>query len=54
MNLNRENSDFINFLSSDTGSQISGENIILIHMEIGNGFYNYNTGEPRRKEKKFM
>ena len=51
-NLNRENSDFIDFLSSDTGSQISGENIILIHMETGNSFYNYNTGESRRKQKK--
>ena len=50
--LNRENSDFIDFLSSDTGSQISRENIILIHMETGNSFYNYNTGESRRKQKK--
>ena len=46
LNLNKENSDFIDFLSSDTGSQIFKENMLSIHIQTGNIFYdNYNTGE---------
>ena len=32
LNLNKENSDFIDFLSSDTGSQIFKENMLSIHI----------------------
>ena len=35
LNLNRENSDFIDFLSSDIGSQIFKENMLSIHIETG-------------------
>ena len=46
LNLNRENSDFTDFLTSDIGSQIFRENMLSIHIETGNIFYdNYNTGE---------
>ena len=45
-NLNRDNSDLIDFLSSDIGSQIFRENILSIHIKTRNVFYdNYNTGE---------
>ena len=69
LNLNRENLDFIDFLSSDIGSQIFRENMLLIHIETGNIFYdNYNTGESiyeflmrqqdntkkKKKKRKFM
>ena len=47
LNLNRENSDFIEFLSLDIGSQIFMENMFWIHIETGIIFYdNYNTNEP--------
>ena len=43
LNLKRENSDFIEFFSSDIGSQIFRENMFSIHIETGNIFYNnYN------------
>ena len=46
LNLNRENSDFIEFLSLDIGSQIFMENMFWIHKETGIIFYdNYNTNE---------
>ena len=46
LNLNRENLDFIDFLSSDIGSQIFRENMLSIHIETGNIFYHdYNTGK---------
>ena len=45
-NLNGDNSDFIDFLSSDIGSQIFRENMLSIHIKTRNIFYdNYNTGE---------
>ena len=45
-NLNRDNSDFIDFLSSDIGSQIFRENMLSIHIKTRNIFSdNYNTGE---------
>ena len=47
LNLNRENSDFINFLSLDIGSQIFMENMLWIHIETGIIFCdNYNANEP--------
>ena len=47
LNLNRENSDFIDFLSLDIGSQIFMENMLWIHIETGIIFCdNYNTNEP--------
>ena len=43
-NLNLENSYFIDFLPSDIGSQMFEENILSIHIETGNIFYdNDNT-----------
>ena len=46
LNLNRDNSDFTDFLSSDIGSQILRENMFSIYIETGNIFYgNCNTGE---------
>ena len=38
LNLNRENSDFIEFLSSDISSQMFRENMLSIHIENGNVF----------------
>ena len=44
--LNRDNETFIEFLSLDIGSQIFRENMLSIHIETGNIFYdNYNTNE---------
>ena len=44
--MNRDNSNFIDFLSFDIGSQIFRENMLSIHIETGSIFYdNYNTGE---------
>lgn len=41
-----KNSDFIDILSSDIGSHVFRENMLSIHIETGNIFYdNYNTGE---------
>ena len=46
LNLNRKNLDFLDFLSSDIGSQIFREKMLSIHIETCNIFYdNYNTGE---------
>ena len=44
--MNREDSDFIEFLFSDIGSQIFRENLLSIHIEMENIFYdNHNTNE---------
>ena len=41
-----KNSDFIDILSSDIGSHVFRENMLSIHIETGNIFYdNYNRGE---------
>ena len=46
LGLNKGNKNFIDFLSSDLGLQIFRENLLSIHIEIGNIFYdNYNTNE---------
>ena len=46
LNLIRDNLDFIDFLSSDIGSQFFKESMLSIHSETGNIFYsNYNTGK---------
>ena len=46
LNLSRENSDFIDFLSSDIGLQVLRENMLSSHIESGNIFYdNYNTNQ---------
>ena len=43
LNLSNDNENFIDFLSSDVGSQILRKNILSIHIETGNVFYeNYN------------
>ena len=45
-NLNSDNSDFIDLLSSDIGSQILQQNQLSVHIETGNIFFNnYNTVE---------
>ena len=47
LGLNKDNKNFIDFLSSDIGSQIFRENMLSVHIETGNIFYNnYNTNEP--------
>ena len=49
LNLNRKNSDFIDFLSVGIGSHIFRENMLSIHIETGNIFYgNYNTNESKQ------
>ena len=46
LNLNKDNENFIDFLSSDVASQILMENMLSIHIGTGNTFYeNYNTNE---------
>ena len=46
LGLNEDNENFIDFLSSDIGSQIFREIMLSIHIEMGNSFYdNYNTNE---------
>ena len=46
LSLNKNNEIFIDFLSSDIGSQIFRENMLSIHIETGNIFYSkYNTNE---------
>ena len=46
LGLNKDNEDFIDFLSSDIGLQILRENMLLIHIETGNISYdNCNTNE---------
>ena len=46
MNLNKENANFIDFLSTDIGLQIFRENMFSVHLEAGNNFFDkYNTGE---------
>ena len=46
LGLNKDNENFIDFLSSDIGLQIFGENMLSIHIETENIFYdNYNTNE---------
>ena len=46
LGLNKDNENFIDFLSSDIGSQIFMENMLSIHIKTGNIFYdNCNTNE---------
>ena len=46
LNLNKSNENFVDFLSSDNGSQFLGENMLSIHIETGNIFYkSINTKE---------
>ena len=46
LGLNKDNENFIDFLSSDIGLQIFRENMFSIYIETGNIFYdNYNTNE---------
>ena len=46
LGLNKVNKNFIDFLSSNIGSQIFRENMLSIHIETRNIFYdNYNTNE---------
>ena len=46
LNLSKDNENFIDILSSDIGSQILRKNMLSIHVETGNIFYeNYNTNE---------
>ena len=46
LGLNKDNENFIDFLSLDIGSQIFRENMLWINIETGNIFYdNYNTNE---------
>ena len=46
LNLNRENSDFVDFLFLDIGSQVFREKMLSIHIETGNILFdNYNTNE---------
>ena len=46
LGLNKDHESFIDFLSLDIGSQIFRENMLSIHTETGNIFYdNYNTNE---------
>ena len=46
LSLNKDDEKFFDFLSSDIGSQTFRENMLLIHIEAGNIFYdNYNINE---------
>ena len=46
LSLSKDNENFIDVLSSDTGSQILRENTLSIHIETGNIFYeNCNTNK---------
>ena len=46
LGLNKDNEIFIDFLSSDIGSQIFRENMLSIHIETRNIFYSkYNANE---------
>ena len=46
LGLNKDNENFIDFLSSDIGLQIFRENMFSIYIETGNIFYDhYNTNE---------
>ena len=46
LGLNKDNDNFIDFLSLDIGSQIFRENMLSIHIETGNIFHNnYNTNK---------
>ena len=46
LDLNKDNENFIEYLPSEIGSQICRENILSMHIETGNIFYdNYNTNE---------
>ena len=46
LGLNKDNENFIDFLSLDIGSQIFREKMLSKHVETGNIFYNnYNTNE---------
>ena len=46
LGLNKDNENFIDFLSSEIGLHIFRENMLSIHIETGNIFYDdYNTNE---------
>ena len=46
LGLNKDNENFMDFLSSDIGSQIFRKNMLFIHIETGNISYdNCNTNE---------
>ena len=46
LTLSKDNENFIDVLTSEVGLQILRENILFIHIETGNIFYeNYNTNE---------
>ena len=46
LNLSKDNENFIDLLSSEVGSEILRENMLSIHTETRNIFYeNYNTNE---------
>ena len=46
LGLNKDNENFIDFLALDIGSQIFRDNMLSIHIEMGNDFCNnYNTNE---------
>ena len=46
LGLNKDNENFTDFLLLDIGSQILSKNMLSIHVETGNIFYdNYNTNE---------
>ena len=46
LGLNKDNENFMDFLSSDIGSQIFRKNMLSIHIETGNISYdNCNTNE---------
>ena len=50
LGLSDNNSNFIDFLASDFGSQILRKNMLSIHIETGNIFFdNYNTNESLYK-----
>ena len=46
LGLNKDNENFTDFLSLDIGSQILSKNMLSIHVQTGNIFYdNYNTNK---------
>ena len=46
LGLNKDNGNFTDFLSLDIGSQILSKNMLSIHVETENIFYdNYNTNK---------
>ena len=46
LGLNKDTENFTDFLSLDIGSQILSKNMLSIHVQMGNIFYdNYNTNK---------